>query len=39
MTQLSEPSIDRLLAQAGEALRASTATLARRLLARTKKSQ
>jgi lipid A 4'-phosphatase len=37
-TRLSEPAIDRLLTQAGEALRASLAALARRLMAWTKKS-
>jgi membrane-associated PAP2 superfamily phosphatase len=39
MTRLREPSIERLLAQAGEALRASISALARRLMALTKKSQ
>jgi lipid A 4'-phosphatase len=39
MTRLSEPSIDRLLTQAGETLRASISALMRRLMARTKKSQ
>ena len=39
MTRLNEPSFDRLLTQAGEALRASFSALARRLMARTKKSQ
>jgi lipid A 4'-phosphatase len=39
MTRLSEPSIERLLTQAGEALGASLSALTRRIAARTKKSQ
>jgi membrane-associated PAP2 superfamily phosphatase len=39
MTRLREPSIERLLTQAGETLRASISALARRLTALTKKSQ